>query len=211
MFELTIDDEISVRTLHPDNAKELFALLERNRSRLRPWIHPSALPETMRATRIFTIECFFNSFDNPMEVLDSPYFEEVGHYFRDLVDPQMELGIWMRGLLAGEVSFSVLEESPGSAEFGYWITEEQEGKGIVTRCVRGLMNYAVAHLNTERFVIGCAENNDRSRAIPVRLGYRLQETIPNGELIGEYVYDRLVYEMLSTEWQERIQTSAHLT
>jgi len=206
MFELTIDNEINVRTLHPDDAEELFALLEKNRSRLRPWIHPSSLPETLKATRIFTIECFFNSFDNPMEVLSSPYFEEVGRYFRDLVDPQMELGIWLRGRLVGEVSLSFFEDERTTAEFGYWITEEEEGRGIITRCVSALMDYAIAHLHMEHFIIGCAETNERSRAVPERLGYRLQETIPNGEVIGEYVYNRLVYEMQSTAWQEQMQS-----
>jgi len=56
MFELTVDNEITVRTLHPDDAEAFFQLLERNRSRLRPWIDPSSLPETPKATRSFAIE-----------------------------------------------------------------------------------------------------------------------------------------------------------
>ncbi len=59
MFNLTIDKEICLRTLHPDDAGEFFMLVERNRTRLRPWIDPGALPETAKAARIFAIEGFF--------------------------------------------------------------------------------------------------------------------------------------------------------
>jgi hypothetical protein len=35
------------------------------------------------------------------------------------------------------------------------------------------------------------------------LGFHLQATIPNGEVVGEFTYDRVVYEILSTEWRSR--------
>ena len=41
LFELPVDDGIGLRILHPDDTGELFALLERNRARLRPWIGPT--------------------------------------------------------------------------------------------------------------------------------------------------------------------------
>jgi ribosomal-protein-serine acetyltransferase len=127
----------------------------------------------------------------------------MGQYLRGFADPPMEMGIRLDGRLMGAVSLMFLEDSPTSAEFGYWIGAEQEGKGIVTRCVTALMNYAADHLNVEQFIIGCAVNNRRSRAIPERLGYQLKETIPNGEVIGEYVYDRLVFGLPASLWRAR--------
>lgn len=201
MVELTIAREISIRTLHPDDAEVLFALLERNRARLRPWIHPSALPETRKAARIYTIECYFGSLD-ALNAIDTPYIDEVRPYFPPL-DPPMEMGIWFCGDLVGVISLSILEDDKRAAEFGYWISNEKEGKGIVTRCVNALMNYAIDHFKIERFIIGCATENQRSRAVPERLGYRLHTILPNGEVIGEYVYDRSVYEISAVGWRER--------
>ena len=203
MFELTVDNEITVRTLHPDDAEAFFQLLERNRARLRPWIHPSSLPETAQAARIFAIECYFGSLD-PLTAIETPYIEEVRPYYPPS-DPPMELGIWFRGALAGEITLSTLEDSSTAAEFGYWIDSDHEGKGIVTRCIRVLMEHAIDHMAIERFVIGCALTNQRSRAVPERLGYQLRETIPNGEVVGEFTYDRVVYEISSTEWRSRNQ------
>lgn len=201
MFTLAVDSQIGVRTLHPDDAEELFKLLERNRSRLCPWIDPSSLPETAEATRIYTIECYFGSLD-PLTAIDTPYIDEVQPYFPP-PDPPMEMGIWFCGDLAGVISLSILEDSHRAAEFGYWIDGEHEGKGIVTRCVHALMEYAIDNMGMERFVIGCALNNPRSRAVSERLGYRLLATIPNGEVVGKFVYDRAVYGILSTEWRLR--------
>lgn len=199
MFYLTIDQEISVRTLHPDDSNELFELLELNRSRLRPWIHPSALPGTLAAARKYTIECFFGSLDDPFLAMEiyPDYFEEVIPYFPP-DHPPLEMGIWVKSRLAGVVTLSFLSDS--AAEFGYWITKEMEGQGIVTRCVGALMDYAIGHLQVERFVIGCAVNNSRSRAVPERLGFGLHTTIPNGEVVGELIYDRVIYEIYSKVW-----------
>jgi ribosomal-protein-serine acetyltransferase len=202
MFNLAIDQEIVVRTFHPDDAEALFQLLERNRARLRPWIHPSALPETMQATRKFTVECFFNSFDDPFDVMDSPYFPEVGHHFRDL-NPPMEMGIWVNDCLAGEVAVFWLNDRSAAVEFGYWLAEEYERKGIITRCVSALMDHAIDHMGIQQFVIGCALINQRSRAVPERLGYRLHATVPNGEVIGDFIYDRVIYGIAAAAWRGR--------
>jgi ribosomal-protein-serine acetyltransferase len=117
------------------------------------------------------------------------------------------LGIWFHDELAGIIMMSRLEDSSTALEFGYWITEEHEGKGIVTRCVSALMNYAIDEMGIQRFVIGCAVNNHRSRAIPERLGYRLHVTQPNREVVGEFVYDRAIYGIRSTAWREQSKTN----
>jgi ribosomal-protein-serine acetyltransferase len=203
MFQLLIDNQLQLRTLHPDDADQLFQVLERNRSRLRPWIHPSSLPSTAEATRKFTIECFFNSL-HPMDAMTEfpDYFRELDHYF-PLSSPPMEMGIWWHASLVGEIMLSRLHDSFTTAEIGYWIAKEAEGRGIVARCVAVLMDHAIENMGIQSFVIGCAVSNRRSRAIPERLGYRLQATVPNGEVVGEYIYDRVIYGMKSEDWRER--------
>ncbi len=211
MFNLKIDEEIHLRNIHPDDAETLFNLVERNRARLRPWIDPYALPETAKAARLFTIHCLFNYYGDPIgpSELDQ-YFHELDHYFPPALRP-LDLGIWFRGELVGIVSMSHLEDSATTIEFGYWITEEHEGKGIITRCISALMDYAMDNMDIHRFVIGCAANNQRSRAVPERLGYRLHVTQPNGEIVGEFVYDRVIYGIRATAWRERNNTGGQST
>lgn len=200
MFKLIIDSGITIRTLHPDDTEELFSLLEQNRSRLRPWVDPSALPETVQAARKFAIECYFGSLD-PLIAIDTPYIAEMMPYF-PAMNPPMEMGIWLNGNLAGEITLTRLPDSETTAEFGYWIAADKEGSGVITRCVAALMHYAIDNMGIERFIIGCAVENQRSRAIPERLGYQLQATIPNGEVVGQSVYDRVIYGIEATAWRE---------
>lgn len=206
MFNLAVDKQISLHTFHPDDAEDLFKLLKRNLSHLRPWIHPSVLPATAKAARIFTIECLLNSFGNPMDAVDSPYFQEVDHYSPP-PNPPLELGIWICDNLAGAISLSRLQDSLTAAEIGYWVTAKQEGKGIIMRCVSALMDYAIDNMKIERFVITCAASNQRSRAVAERLGYRLHTTIPNGEVVGEFIYDQVIYGIRSNAWRERNKTN----
>jgi RimJ/RimL family protein N-acetyltransferase len=58
-------------------------------------------------------------------------------------------------------------------------------------------------MKIQRFVIGCAVNNQRSRSVAERLGYRLHATQPKGEVVGEFIYDRVIYGIRSTDWRER--------
>jgi ribosomal-protein-serine acetyltransferase len=204
MFYLAIDRDLQVQTLHPDEAGAFFQLVERNRSRLRPWIHPSALPETISAARKLTIECFLNSLADPMDAVREyqAYRQELDHYGPP-ANPPMELGIRFQDALVGVIMLARLPHSPWSAEIGYWIDGEREGHGIITRCVSGLMDFAIYNMGITGLIIGCAVDNLRSRAIPERLGYRLKARVPGGEVVGDQIYDRVIYEMLSDDWHNR--------
>lgn len=208
MFNLTVDEFISLRSFQPDHAEAFFRLLEQNRARLRPWISPTSLYETAKATRIFTIECLFDDLEDSMETLAlfKQYYPELDGYFLS-PRPAWEFGIWFHENLVGFISISHLSDSKTAAKFGYWLTLEQEGKGIMTRCVSALMDWAIEKMKIQRFVITCAVSNQRSRSIAERLGYRLQVTQPGREVVGEFIYDRVIYGIRSTTWLERNQVN----
>jgi|GEM_PF-6065679 len=130
-FKLIVDKEISLCTFLPDDAEPLFKLLEQNRARLRPWIHPKSLHETAKATRIFTLECFFDRLGDTEESLTlfRQYSEELGGHFLS-PRPSLEMGIWYHSSLIGFISIGRSYDSNTAAEFGYWLAVEQEGKGI---------------------------------------------------------------------------------
>ena len=64
---------------------------------------------------------------------------------------------------------------------------------------------AIAHLFEEmdlHRVEGsrCAAGNARSNAIPRRLGFKLEGTLRDAELVNGRYHDLLVYAMLKSEW-----------
>lgn len=79
---------------------------------------------------------------------------------------------------------------------GYWLVESEQGSGIMTDCVRMLVNYGFDSLSLNRIYIHCANKNHKSRAIPERLGFILEGIFQDGEcLYGEY-FDLTVYGMV---------------
>lgn len=62
---------------------------------------------------------------------------------------------------------------PGGLEIGYWCHIDHTGKGVITRAARALTNILLGLPGVERVEIHCDQANERSAAVPRRLGYRL--------------------------------------
>ena len=86
-------------------------------------------------------------------------------------DDAMEgYGIFLDGHLAGGAGFRFGPFNV-AGEIGYWIGSEFEGRGLVTRACRALIDYGFTDAGLHRIVIRAAPENTRSRAVPERLGF----------------------------------------
>jgi len=83
---------------------------------------------------------------------------------------------------------------------GYYVAKEAQGKGIVTRSVRAVLDYAFRELELNRVEIRCGVSNWKSRAIPERLGFTNEGIIRDGEWLYDHYHDLVVYSMLAREW-----------
>lgn len=79
------------------------------------------------------------------------------------------------GTLLGAVG---LHDRVGSAvlEIGYWCHIAYTGRGIITRAVAALTDAALRLPGIEQVQIRCDAANERSAAVPRRLGFRLDRT-----------------------------------
>ena len=102
--------------------------------------------------------------------------------------------------LCGLVGFVITENINHRTEIGYWLIPEYQGRGIMTRCVRHLCEWAVSERGMNSIRIRCAAGNAPSNAIPRRLGFTLEGVEREGELMadGQYV-DLNVYSILKRE------------
>jgi RimJ/RimL family protein N-acetyltransferase len=69
---------------------------------------------------------------------------------------------------------------PDAIEMGYWLDRQATGHGYATRTARALTAAALALPDISRVEIHCDEQNERSRRIPERLGYRLDRIQARG-------------------------------
>ena len=105
--------------------------------------------------------------------------------------------------LVGAIGFHNLNTAHGSAEIGYWIDKSHEGKGIITRCCKVLIDYLFGVRGLNRIQINCNVENKRSRAVPERLGFTLEGVHRQVELINGRFGDWAVYAMLKEEWKNK--------
>jgi RimJ/RimL family protein N-acetyltransferase len=64
----------------------------------------------------------------------------------------------------------------GTMEIGFWLCESAVGQGIATEATRILTNLALTTLGATRVEIHCDVLNERSAAVPRRLGFGLEDT-----------------------------------
>jgi RimJ/RimL family protein N-acetyltransferase len=84
-------------------------------------------------------------------------------------------------------------------EIGYWIDTRHQGKGYMTEAAEAISNFAFKELNAKRVEIRCDAKNIRSKAIPERLGFRLDGILKNyaisadgKELVDECIYAKTI-------------------
>lgn len=102
--------------------------------------------------------------------------------------------------LCGLIGFVTTDNSNHRTEIGYWLIPKYQRRGIMSRCVRHLCKWVVSERGINRIQIRCAIGNHSSNAIPQRLGFTLEGTEREGELLltGKYT-DLNVYSILKNE------------
>ena len=101
--------------------------------------------------------------------------------------------------LIGSIGFAALSWPAKSCEIGYWIDKDHEGKGIVTRACRALIDYVFNELKFNRVEIRCSTENKRSSSVPERLGFTLEGVLRQAELLNGRAHDFCVFGLLAND------------
>lgn len=167
---MLIADGLSLRILEEADAAELHALIEANRAflaRRLPWAAGQSRADT----------------------------EDFVGRSRDqlLGDESFQTALVEDGSIIGMAGFSSLVWSHRSGNIGYWLAEEHQGRGHVTTAVRRLVRHAFTVWELERIEIRAATDNQRSRAVPERLGFKREGVLHGAERLGDRRLDLVVY------------------
>jgi ribosomal-protein-serine acetyltransferase len=178
-FALRVDDELQLALLERDDAPALAALIEANRAHLLPWM-PWAADTAPGATLDF------------IERRALPAIATADGF---------EAGVWWRGRLVGSAGVHSLRRSSCSGSLGYWLAVDAQGRGIVTRSVRALVDKALIDHGLGRIDIRADAANARSRAVAERLGFRFEGVLRREYWNGRSYVDLAVYSMMRSEWR----------
>jgi ribosomal-protein-serine acetyltransferase len=85
-------------------------------------------------------------------------------------------------------------------EIGYWLSEKFQKKGIVTKSVERLCDFAFTEQEFNRIQIKCAVANTPSINIAKKLGFKFEGIERDGELLtGNIFTDLEVYSKLKND------------
>lgn len=85
----------------------------------------------------------------------------------------------------GTASLQNVDWDVRKCEIGYWIHTKFSGNGYITEAVEALMKYGTHKLGFRRLEIRCESTNIPSRAIPEKLGFRLEGILVNEDLSAD--------------------------
>jgi ribosomal-protein-serine acetyltransferase len=194
--DLLIDFEIEpsakryeLRLLQKADAAVMFALTDANRSYLREWLPWLDTIEGVNDTQNF-----------------------IQHTLQQAADRQgFVAAIWEMGgiesmqenRLVGVIGLNKIDWQNRIGYIGYWLSESDRGRGIMTIACKVLVDYAFSTLQLDRLVIACAVENQPSRAIPIRLGFRHEGVARAVEWLYDRLVDHDIYVLLQREWQSQ--------
>lgn len=178
MFERRIDDEVALALLEEQHAGELFRLVDGNRPYLRQW-----LPWLDANTKTEHTAAFIHAGLRGFAAREG-----------------LACGIRFRGALTGVVGLHRIDWANRRTSLGYWVAEEHQGKGIVTRACAGLLDYVFGELGLNHAEIACAPGNERSCAVPERLGFVREGVLRQREWLYDHFVDHVVYGIVASEW-----------
>ncbi|WP_209979372.1 GNAT family N-acetyltransferase [Paenibacillus eucommiae] len=181
-MQLKIDDNNMLKLLETEDANELFALTDRSRNYLREWLPWVDFTLNVDHTKSFIQFC------------------QNQHANHD----GFNAGIWFKGEIAGCIGYHAIDWVNKKTSIGYWLGENYQGHGIMTKACEKMVDYAFHHLGLNRVEIRCGVENVKSRAIPEKLRFTQEGCIRQAEWIYDHYIDHVVYGMLRSDWGERV-------
>ena len=140
----------------------------------------------------------------PLEVWHAPAFAEhldrAREHIRPWVGPAFVTDTVDGAQLIGGVMFVSFDASWGICEIGCWLEPAAEGRGLVTRSVAALLDWAFVTRGLTRAEWRCRTDNERSVAVARRLGMRSEGVLRSTWLYDGQHYDKEVFSILRSEW-----------
>lgn len=180
MFSYKIDDDTELSLFQPRHAEELNALVTNNYEHIKEW------------------SAWLKEKDRPIENTQDFIKRNLMQFAEN---KGFEICIWYRGEIAGQIGYNYFDWNDRRTELGYWLGASFQGKGLITKSCRALIDHAFNELKLNRVEIRCGFENTKSRRIPEKLGFKEEGVIKQAEWLHDRFIDLVIYATLANEWQ----------
>ena len=158
----------------PSWAEPVADYFRRNREHFRPWDPP-------RSPAFFTIPYWQTQLEANRRELEE--------------DRSLRLFLELQGQMVGHCNFTGITRGPFQACYlGYGLAADQVGRGLMTEALRAALTYVFEELKLHRVMANYLPENERSRRVLERLGFRVEGYAP------EYLY-------INGAWRDHVLTA----
>ena len=103
------------------------------------------------------------------------------------------------GHIIGRIGIHKIDNQNKIGEIGYWLIKSAQGKGIITKACKIMIDFGFADLSLNRIEIKCGTENSKSNAIPQKLNFTKEGTIRQGELLNGKFIDLNLFSLLAED------------
>jgi ribosomal-protein-serine acetyltransferase len=118
-------------------------------------------------------------------------------------EKEASFAILLNKVAVGRIGLHHLNKQNKTGAIGYWLSKDAQGKGIMLKSCKALINYGFQNLDLHRIEIKAAINNLKSQAIPVKLNFLKEGILRQAEFVNNQFLDLFLYSMISDEWQQK--------
>ncbi|ARZ66039.1 GNAT family N-acetyltransferase [Streptomyces sp. HU2014] len=186
MYAISLgDDGAELTPLEPWQAEEFLAHVDRGREFIG---QHNGLPDVV--TDLESSRAFLRTYAE-----------------RAAADTGRLYGIRTDGRLVGAVVFRRMDVAQGTAEAGCWLEPSAVGKGLVTRAVRAIIDWAVEERGIHRVEWWVSAENAPSIAVARRLGMTKDGVLRESYLYRGKRHDEEIWSVLAPQWRAAGRTS----
>jgi len=175
---LHVRESIDLRVFTLNDAQEFFDVTRKNNTHLREWLW---------------------WLDDDKDVEDIKKYIAASEKRREKIEG-VDWCIYYEDNIVGGIGLFPLDTANKKTSIMYWLAEDFQGRGIMSDTLRVVIEYVFAELELHRIEITCAVGNDKSSALPKKLGFTFEWIARESGWLYDHFVDIEIYSLLASEW-----------
>jgi ribosomal-protein-serine acetyltransferase len=177
-FHLPVSEDLSLVAPQLLHAKAVYDLIQRDRPYFEAWLSWVERTQTLQDVRRF--------------IREAQAFNEGGQRLTTFVRSKNQI--------VGSLSFTRLNMRHKKGELGYWLSQPLQGKGLMTESCIKFIDFAFSELKLHRIEIRVLSDNEKSKGIPLRLGFQKEGTLRQAIWLNNRYHDMEIFGLLASQW-----------
>lgn len=174
-IELKVNNDIYLKETEAEDAEMIFRTIDNEREYLSEWLPFVEFTQLISDTQSF-LENVSKDDSN-----------------------DLTFGIYFRRNFVGLVGLKDTDFDNKKTEIGYWLSEQYQHKGIITKSCKTLIDYIFDEMNLNRIQLKAGTENHKSQRVAVRLGFKREGIEREGELHSRGFVDLVVFGLLKAD------------